>query len=62
MEPFLHGLEVVCAADGEPAVADVAEDALCVEFADVAVLLEEGVALVEGVYGVDVLAAAVKGG
>jgi hypothetical protein len=49
-EPALDGAEVVVGREGEPAVADVAEQALGVELAHVGVLGEETVALGERVW------------
>jgi hypothetical protein len=48
-EPTLYGLQVVYGAQDDPAVAEVAEDALGVEFPDVGVVGEERVAFAEGV-------------
>lgn len=55
LEPFLDGLEMIGRRDVDPLVTEVAENTLCIEFADIGVLSKEIVALFEGI---DILAVA----
>lgn len=55
LEPLLDGLEMICGRDVDPLVTEVAENALCIELADIGVFSKEIVAFFEGI---DVLAVA----
>ena len=55
LEPFLDGVEMVRRRDVDPFVTEVAENTLCIEFANIGVLSKEIVALFEGI---DILAVA----
>jgi hypothetical protein len=50
LQPALSGLEVIVGADGEPHVANVAMDALGIEFANVGIVGEELVSRIDRIY------------
>jgi hypothetical protein len=50
LEPFLDGLEMIGGRDIDPLVAEIAEHAFGIEFADIGIFAKEVVALFEGIY------------